>query len=433
MPRVVKEVNLATKEARKRLAIAKKPYFRSLDEGLHLGYRASNSGGAWVLRWYQGNGKYGTANLEGRPDDVLEADGATVLSWSQAQAAARAQFQRVQREAAGLDEVRTGPYTVNDALTDYMTAYKRRGGKSEDRTQAVIDALIVPALGAIEVAKLSRKRIEAWHEKLTEAAPRLRTKASEEQKFKEADTSPEGLRRRRSTANRVLTILKAALNHVHSARKVASDDAWRGVKSFREVDAARTRYLSDDESRRLVNACDPEFRPLVQAGLLTGARYGEITALIASDFNSDAGTLHIRISKSGKPRHIVLTDEGREFFKQRTTGKAKDALIFTKAGGARWGASHQQRPFNDAVERAKLGKLTFHELRHSYASRLVMSAVPLIVVAQQLGHSDTRMVEKHYGHLAASYIADTVRTAFKSLGVVEANNVKEIGARRAGE
>lgn len=73
-----------------------------------------------------------------------------------------------------------------------------------------------------------------------------------------------------------------------------------------------------------------------------------------------------------------------------------------------------------------MGKLTFHELRHTYASRLVMNAVPLAVVAAQLGHSDTRMVEKHYGHMAPNYVADTVRAAFGKIGIVEETNVVSI-------
>jgi hypothetical protein len=52
-----------------------------------------------------------------------------------------------------------------------------------------------------------------------------------------------------------------------------------------------------------------------------------------------------------------------------------------------------------------------------------MKGVPLAVIAAQLGHSDTRMVEKHYGHLAPSYVAETVRAAFGSLGIVEPSNV----------
>jgi site-specific recombinase XerD len=63
-------------------------------------------------------------------------------------------------------------------------------------------------------------------------------------------------------------------------------------------------------------------------------------------------------------------------------------------------------------------------LRHSYASRLAMKGVPLAVIAAQLGHSDTRMVEKHFGHLSPGYVADTVRAAF---GIVPPSNVVSIG------
>jgi integrase len=138
-------------------------------------------------------------------------------------------------------------------------------------------------------------------------------KAGTAPKHREADASPEAVRQRRSTANRVFTILKAALNHAHREGRCANDDAWRTARGFREADAARLRYLSDDESRRLTNDCQPDFRALVTAALLTGCRYGELTAMIIDDFNADAGTVRVRTSKSGKPRHVVLTQEGRDF------------------------------------------------------------------------------------------------------------------------
>jgi integrase len=84
-----------------------------------------------------------------------------------------------------------------------------------------------------------------------------------------------------------------------------------------------------------------------------------------------------------------------------------------------------------AYKAAKIDHLTFHGLRHTYASRLVMKGVPLHVIAAQLGHSDTRMVEKHYGHLAPNYVADTVRNAFDRLNIVESNNVVPLPSRRS--
>ena len=59
-----------------------------------------------------------------------------------------------------------------------------------------------------------------------------------------------------------------------------------------------------------------------------------------------------------------------------------------------------------------------------------MRNVTLAVIAAQLGHSDTRMVEKHYGHLSPGYVADTVRAAFGTLGLIEPSNVVPIAATR---
>jgi len=71
--------------------------------------------------------------------------------------------------------------------------------------------------------------------------------------------------------------------------------------------------------------------------------------------------------------------------------------------------------------------VNFHELRHTYASRLSMRGVPLAVIAA--GHSGTRMAERHHSRLAPSYVADTVRVAFGKLGLIEPSNVVPIGDR----
>ena len=105
------------------------------------------------------------------------------------------------------------------------------------------------------------------------------------------------------------------------------------MKPFKKVDAARQRYLTVAEAKRLINACDPDFRLLVRAALQTGARYGELVRLLVSDFNPDVGTLHIRQSKSGKTRDIVLTDEGRTLFEQITAGRSGDNHILQKPHG----------------------------------------------------------------------------------------------------
>ena len=77
------------------------------------------------------------------------------------------------------------------------------------------------------------------------------------------------------------------------------------------------------------------------------------------------------------------------------------------------------------ITAAGLKPITFHGLRHTWASLSVMGGMPLMVVAKNLGHVSTRMVEKHYGHLAPSYIADAIRQYAPRFGKVE-SNVKAI-------
>src|SRR5262249_29696135 len=147
-----------------------------------------------------------------------------------------------------------------------------------------------------------------------------RSKPGKKPNHRKADKSPDGVRSRRATANRVMTVLKAALNHAWKAGHVASDDAWRRVPPFKAVETARVRYLAEAECTRLVNGCEPAFRNLVRGALLTGCRYSELAGLHTADFNADAGVVTIRESKAGKPRHVVLTDEGRRFFGTLTNG-----------------------------------------------------------------------------------------------------------------
>jgi integrase len=406
MSRTVKEANLSTRAARTRLEPSGKPYFRALDEGLHLGYRKGARGAAWVVRWYAGDEAYKVETLDGRPDDVLEADGETVLTWPQAQAAARQLFQKKQRVAAGLDEVAggKGPYTVRHAMEDYL-AHMASTKKTAKATAGRAGSMVLPVLGDIDAAKLSADRIRRWLVALANAPILRRGK-----RLAVDHDDPEAVRRRRSSANRVLTILKAALNHAWREGKIASNTEWSRVKPFAEADAARVRYLSIDEAMRLLAACEADLRQLVHGALTTGGRFGELAAMVVADYNQDNATVHIRLSKSGKPRHVVLNGDGAALFAGLCAGRSGAERIFQRADGRAWVKDIYQRPFKEACRRAGINPaITFHELRHTWASLSIMAGAPLMVVAQNLGHADSRMVEKHYGHLTQSYVADTIR------------------------
>jgi integrase len=416
MARTVKDANLATRAARANLPSRKRPYYRLILQGLHLGYYRGARTGSWSARRFIGAGRYEETKV-GTADDVADADGVAVLSFGQAQEKARAWFATRALADAGF-EASLAPYTVSDALDDYERDYIRRGGKAVDRLRHSINAHIRPAFGSIGTEKLSRAKIEGWLETLAGTPARLRSRTGEAPRYRAPDDSTDGIRRRRESANRVFTVLKAALNLAYQHGKARSKAAWASVKPYRDVGASKSRYLNDSESQQLVEACAVPFRQLVIGALLTGARYGELAAMRASDLDPAAGTVHIPRSKSGKARHIFLTEEGQQFFASIAAGKRGADRLFARESGEAWGNSHQVRYMRDASHAAGIEPaISFHILRHTYASRLAMRGAPLNVIANQLGHSDTRMTEKHYAHLAPSYIGETVRAAFGQLNL----------------
>ena len=406
MARRVRDRAIETRDARRKLKASGKPYWRAIGKALHVGYRKGKTAGVWVIRRYLGDQTYSLQTIA-EADDVLDADGENILDFWQAQEAARNLRQRP----------KLGAYTVADAIRDYLD--RLEGRASWHDTKKRLDAFALPAFGDKKVSELEVDEIRKWHRAIAKTPARKRTKVGSEQAYRTTDLKePETQRKRQASANRCLALLKAALNQAWRDQKVDSNDAWQRVELFRGVDIPRARYLSVTEAQRLINAAQGDFRVLVQAALQTGARYQELARLRVSDFNADSGTLHIRKTKTHKDRHIVLSDEGRSFFSQLAAGRAGTALLL----GHEWKASRQAPLIAEACKRGGIDPpLNFHALRHTWASLSVMGGMPLMVVARNLGHADTRMVERHYGHLAPSYVAESVRKHAPKFGKSSSN------------
>ena len=217
--------------------------------GLSLGYHRSPRGaGAWWARVLVA-AKYRSASI-GVADDHEHADGERHLDYGQAQRAARAWADR---------QTGAGPFTVSAACKRHVEALRAgKGERSAYHAQSVVNRHIEPKLGKELVADLTTDTLRRWRDGLVKLAG---------DEFDDEDE-----RRSRDTANRILTVLKAALNRAFEDGMVKDDRAWRAMKAFKAVGEARQALLTNDEIQRLVDACPPGLRDLVAAGAYTGAR-----------------------------------------------------------------------------------------------------------------------------------------------------------------
>lgn len=120
MARTALDARLETRTARLALKPSGKPYWRAIDQGLHIGYRRNKTaGGKWVMRQHIGGAKVYEVATIGTADDVIDPDGVAVLSYSQAQAIIRQRSVARKRVAAGLPS-EAGPYRVRHAIAEYL-------------------------------------------------------------------------------------------------------------------------------------------------------------------------------------------------------------------------------------------------------------------------------------------------------------------------
>jgi integrase len=418
MPRSARNSYLETRTARLKLVRGARLYV-AIGKRLALGYRRTTDGfGTWQARIFSQSGKYRFFGLAAA-DDQQDANGVDVLDFYQAQERARSTYDDFVGGRVG-----SKGHTVADAITNYLVWF-REERKAVRETESAIKAHITPIFGETPIERLQAKEIRNWHRALATHAVRRRSKKGARQRFGAKPHNEDQKRARRATANRVLTVLKAVLNKAIEDELVTDSSAWKNVKPFKNADLPRVRYLTEADSTRLINACEPDFRRLVRVALFTGARYGELTALTVSHFNPDTASVFIRPSKSGKARHVPLSRSGLDFLKSAVAGKAGDDLIFTKKDGTAWGKNHHVRELKIACTNAKIVPgIGFHELRHTYASLLAQAGADLLTISKLLGHADTRVTSRHYAHLCDRTLANAVNALLPSFGHISETRLR---------
>ena len=211
--------------------------------------------------------------------------------------------------------------------------------------------------------------------------------------------------RAKSTINRDVTALKAALNKA-VLWKVIPENPIAAVKPKRVDRRGIVRYLSKDENKRLRAALDqpnpraPYIKPMVLLALNTGLRRGELLSLQWQDVDFESANLTVAgtYAKNAQTRHVGLNSEAMAVLRE-WQGNGSD-YVFGNAKGGRLG--HFKRSWARIKEMAEIENFRFHDLRHDFCSKLAMAGVDLNTVRELAGHMNFEMTLR-YAHLSPDH------------------------------
>lgn len=423
--------NIGTAESRESLPLSTTaPHWVALTPGTALGYFKGARDRSWWVRQRVGD-RYVKQRI-GTVDDGVKADGEVVLSHKQA--VAKAINLQLEERAPQPRHYRDG-LTLNAAVAAYLEQRQTTPGGRFNRVMPESTATMTRQVWALHgesiggklVTSLNATTMRAWHAAIAKTAPSVRGKP---QPFDVAD--PEQVRSRRATANRVLTMAKAALSwaRLHDALPADMPDWWRNVAPFTLGDDPVPRMMEADEITRLLNASPPDLRALLQGALMTGARYGEVRTLRVRDYHPEQGVVTLHQSKSYKTLQQPLTSEGVKLFDSLTAGRKLDAFVFTRADGSPWGKNDVAKPMRAAAATAELDDVTFKTTRATYGKLLLQATKDIELVAKALGHSDSRITRKHYAQYLPSELARGI-AQLPALGFATDEAVTRIKRRTA--
>jgi len=210
-----------------------------------------------------------------------------------------------------------------------------------------------------------------------------------------------------ATVNRKFDVLKNMFTKA-SDWGMIGDDVLKNVRKCKhlKVNNRRLRYLSGEECIALINACDPHLKPIVITALATGCRRGEILSLKWVHVDLKHGFIHLEDTKNGERRDIPINDALAATLQNITRRLDVAYIFYDPSNGKPYG--DVKKAFHSALRRAKIQNFHFHDLRHTFASHLVMAGVDITTVSRLLGHKSLTMTLR-YAHLSPQHGMDAVQ------------------------
>ena len=197
----------------------------------------------------------------------------------------------------------------------------------------------------------------------------------------------------KATANRCVQVLRRMFNLGIEWGYLAENPASK-VKLFSEKDNLKERILSEDEELRLLNASPVHLRPIILCALHTGMRRGEILGLRWDQIDFERRTIRVERTKSGKPRFIDINRTLLELLRRQRVDDPRSEFVFPSNRTGR-AFVEVSKAFKRACKLASITGLRFHDLRHTFASRLIARGADIITVKELLGHSSVRITERY--------------------------------------
>jgi integrase len=206
-----------------------------------------------------------------------------------------------------------------------------------------------------------------------------------------------------ATVNRELALLKHMFNLAIDWDLYSGSNPFRKVKFFREVNTG-FRVLKPDEETRLLRNATPAVQDIVLYALNTGSRIGEIFSLRWQDVDLDKGLINVFSPKTQKVGVVPINREVRRILEFWALGRKNEFVFYNQKTG---------EPFVDldaglqlACEKAEITGVTWHTLRHTFASRLLERGVDIITVKELLGHSSVTVTMRYtHSNLASKVVA----------------------------
>jgi integrase len=223
-----------------------------------------------------------------------------------------------------------------------------------------------------------------------------------------------------ASVNRYLAALKTAFSRAVKNGKLERNPV-KAVKMFKENNA-RVRYLKVEEEAALMGEIPEEYRPIILVALHTGLRRGELFSLKRDNIDFRTETITISRTKNGGIRHVPMNKVVMETLRRMPTRLKSEYVFVSRLGIPINAHNFYGRVFKPALKRAGIKDFRFHDLRHTFASRLAMQGVSLLANKELMGHKTIAMTQR-YAHLSPSHLKEAVEGLCKDIDGTEVSQL----------